>query len=148
MPRRSRATPISAATVKGSCNADSPSVALPEHCVIRYCLDNFFDQYSSNTFCSFLYKEDIDLHLDLDLEGDIDGENASPAFLLAAVLSLCARHLSARQAKSYFGLDSGLEVSGLYAPMARRMARAMSDKPSGECCARCLVFHLPTGCVS
>lgn len=88
---------------------------------MQACFDIFFERHLSNTFCSFIYRPDLESH------------SADAPFISTAIICLCARYLSQDEAKEYFGLDSGAEASRLYSPIARSLARATLDEPSGKC---------------
>lgn len=47
------------------------------------------------------------------------------------MLCLSSRYLTAEETNDYFGLASGLDVCKTYTPLARALARASSDDPSG-----------------
>lgn len=96
------------------------TVRLPDQKVMRACFDIFFERHLSNTFCCFLYRPDLETH------------SAEAPFLSTAIICLCARYLSRDEAKEYFGLANGTEASRMYSPVARSLARATLDEPSGE----------------
>lgn len=96
------------------------SVRLPDRKVMQACFDIFFERHLSNTFCGFVYCPDLENY------------PAEAPFLSTAITCLCARYLSGAQAKEYFGLQTGEEASHLYTPIARSLARATLDEPSGK----------------
>jgi hypothetical protein len=112
-------TPYGNAALLPEFTGGLPSVQLPEPAVLRRCLDIFFDYHASNTFCSFLYRPDLEDYASKD------------TFLFTAIVCLCSRYMTPNHASEDFSLASGSEVHGFYAPIARSLARATSDDPSG-----------------
>ena len=98
---------------------DALAVRLPERAIMQICYDIFFERHFSTTFCCFLYRPDLESHA-LDAP-----------FLSTAILCLCSKYFTREQAKEHFGLESGLEITRLYTPVARALARATSDEPTG-----------------
>lgn len=87
---------------------------------MKRCLELFFERHFACDFCSFDYKKDLEEHYQ------------DKPFLTISIVALCARYLSLEESRRYFGLESGEDISCHYALIARKMAKARSDEPSGK----------------
>lgn len=96
----------------------STEARLPGRRALARCWDIFFERHFASDFCSFFYKPDLE-----------DPETQQP-FLTAAVVCLCSRYLTPKEAKEDFGLSSGADVCNRFSPIVRNMAKASSDEPT------------------
>lgn len=93
---------------------------LPSTAALEKCLAIFFEGHFEVDFCSFFHRPSF--------------EATAPTnrFLVTSIVSLCARYLTADEARLYFDSPSQRDVYRHFTKVAKRMARESSDLPSGR----------------
>lgn len=92
---------------------------LPDRRKLSRCFSIFFDLHFPGNLCSFVHKPDL------------ENEAVEMPFLIIAIICLCSRYLTPDEADEAFGLPSGAKVARHYTSIARTVARATSDDPTG-----------------
>ncbi|KAL2438269.1 hypothetical protein ABEF95_005312 [Exophiala dermatitidis] len=91
---------------------------LPSQAALQRCLAIFFERHLEVDLCCFFHRPSF------------DPTNPNNRFLVTSIVSLCARYLTADEARVLFDAPSQQQVYRHFTRLAKKMARETSDLPS------------------